>query len=74
MLNEEAESLGLPVSWVKTKIQAFLDSLDAPSCLYLFVARMLRSRRVSLTLAVIFMSLIAVSQKSIDVWVGFVES
>ena len=40
------------------------------SCLYLFVVRMLRSRRDSLTLAVIFMSLLAVSQRSVDVWVG----
>ena len=37
MLNEESEPLGLPVSWVKTKIQAFNDILDTailsvPSC------------------------------------------
>ena len=44
------------------------------SCLYLFVVRMLRSWRDSLTLAVIFMSLHAVSQKSIDVWIGPGES
>ena len=44
------------------------------SCLYLFVARMLRSRRDSLTLAVIFMSLQVVSQRSRDVWVGLGES
>ena len=29
VLNEETESLGLRVSWVKTKIQAFNDILDA---------------------------------------------
>ena len=29
VLNEESESLGLRVSWVKTKIQAFNDILDA---------------------------------------------
>ena len=29
MLNEELELLGLRVSWVKTKIQAFIDMLDA---------------------------------------------
>ena len=29
VLNEESESLGLLVSWVKTKIQAFNDILDA---------------------------------------------
>ena len=44
------------------------------SCLYLFVARMLRSRRDSLTLALIFMSLLAVSKRSTDVWVGPGES
>ena len=44
------------------------------SCLYLFVVRMLRSQRDSLTLAVMVMSLLAVSQRSIDVWVGPGES
>ena len=29
VLNEESEPLGLWVSWVKTKIQAFNDILDA---------------------------------------------
>ena len=29
VLNEESEPLGLQVSWVKTKIQAFNDILDA---------------------------------------------
>ena len=29
VLNEESETLGLRVSWVKTKIQAFNDILDA---------------------------------------------
>ena len=29
VLNEESEALGLRVSWVKTKIQAFNDILDA---------------------------------------------
>ena len=29
VLNEESEPLGLRVSWVKTKIQAFNDILDA---------------------------------------------
>ena len=29
VLNEESEPLGLRVSWVKTKIQAFIDILDA---------------------------------------------
>ena len=44
------------------------------SCLYLFVVRMLRSQRDSHSLAVIFMSLLAVSQRSTDVWVGPGES
>ena len=44
------------------------------SCLYLFVVRMLRLWRDSLTLAVIFMSLLAVNQRSIDIWVGPGES
>ena len=74
VLNEESEPLGLWVSWVKPKIQAFNDIWMLLSCLYLFVVRMLRSRRDSLTLAVIFMSLLAVSQRSIDVWVRPVES
>ena len=29
VLNEESEPMGLQVSWVKTKIQAFIDILDA---------------------------------------------
>ena len=66
-LNEELEPLGLRVSWVKTKIQAFSDILDAA---ILFVVRMLRTGRDSLALAVTFMSPLAVSQRSIDVWVG----
>ena len=41
----------------------------------LFIAHMmLRSWIDSLTLAVIFMSLLAVSQRSIDIWVGPGES
>ena len=73
VLNEELEPLGLWVSWLKTKIQAFNDILDA-AVLCLFVVRMLRSWRHSLTLAVIFMSLLAVSQRSIDAWVRPGES
>ena len=44
------------------------------SCLFLFVVRMFRSWRDSLTLSVIFVSLLAVSQRSIDVWVRPGES
>ena len=71
VLNEESEPLGLRVSWVKTKIQAFNNILDAA---VLSVPRMLRSWRDSLALAVISMSLLAVSQRSIDVWVRHGES
>ena len=69
-LNEESEPLGLWVSWVKTKIEAFSDILDAAtSCLHLFVMRVFMLRRDSRSLAVIFMSPHVVSQRSIDVWV-----
>ena len=44
------------------------------SCLYLFVVRMLGSRTDSCALAVIFTSVLAVSKRSIDVWVGPGES
>jgi len=44
------------------------------SCLCKFVVRMLRSQKDSLTLAVIFMSLLAVNQRSSDVWVRPGES
>ena len=43
VLNKESVPLGLRVSLVKTKIQAFNDILDAAACLCLFVVRMLRS-------------------------------
>ena len=42
VLNEELEPLGLWVSWVKTKIQAFSDILDAA---ILSVVRTLKSQR-----------------------------
>ena len=70
VLNEELEPLGLRVSWVKTFISRSRLSLTywmLLSCLFLFLARMLRSRRDSLSLAVIFMSLLAVRQWSIDI-------
>ena len=53
---------GFPGSKLRSRLS--MTSWMLPSCLYLFVARMLRSRKDSLTLAVIFMSLLAVSQKS----------
>ena len=48
--------------------------LSMTPCTHLFVVRMLRSWRDSLTLTVIFMSLLAASQKSIDCWIGPGES
>ena len=53
-------SLGLRVSWVKTKIQAFNDILDAAH-LSVPVCGEDVEVRDSLALAVIFMSLLAVS-------------
>ena len=44
------------------------------SCLNPFVVSMLRSQRDLLSLAVIFTSLLAVSERSIDIWVGPGES
>ena len=70
VLNEESEPLGFQVSWVKTRSRLSMTSWMLPSCLYRFVARMLRSRRDSLPLAVIFMSPRLVSQRSTDVCVG----
>ena len=73
MLNEESEPLGLQISWVKTKIQAFNDILDAaifsvPVC----------GEDVEVTERFTYlgsdMSLLAVSQRSIDVCVGPGES
>ena len=55
-------------------MHAFNDIVDAAILSVPAVVGMLRSRRDSLTLAVIFMSLLAVSHSSIDVWVGPGES
>ena len=74
VLNEESEPLGLRVSWVKIRSRLSMTSWMLLSCLCLFVVRMLRSWRDSLTLAVIFMSLLALSQRSTDIWVGPGES
>ena len=56
---------------VKTKINAFNDILDAA---ILSVPVCGEDVEVMERLAVIFMSLLAVSQRSIDVWVGSGES
>ena len=63
---------GFPGSKLRSRLS--MTSLMLLYCLYLFVVRMLMSWRDSLTLAVKFMSLLAVSQRSIDVWVGPGES
>ena len=62
------------VSGSKLRSRLPMTSWMLLSCLYLFVVTMLRSQRDVLTLAVIFMSLLAVSQRSIGVWVGPGES
>ena len=61
VLNEGSEPLGLQVSGSKLSSRLSMTYWILLSCLYLFLARMLRSRRDSLTLAVIFTSLLAVS-------------
>ena len=63
---------GFPGSKLRSRLS--MTSWMLLSCLCLFVVRMLRSWRDSLNLAGIFMSLLAVSQRSIDVWVGPGES
>ena len=74
VLNEESEHLGLWVSWVKTKIQAFNDILGDADLSVPVYGEILRSWRVSSASAVIFMSLLAVSRRSTDVWVEPGES
>ena len=63
---------GVPGSKLRPELS--LTSWMLLSCLYLFVVRMLKSQRDSLNLAVIFMSLLAVRQRSIDISVGPGES
>ena len=66
VLNEELEPLGFRISWVKTKIQAFIDILDAAILSVPVCGEDVVTERF-ITLAVILMSLLAVSQRSIDV-------
>ena len=73
VLNEELEPLGLQVSWVKTKIWVLTDLLVG-AILSVPVCGEDVEVTDSITLAVIFMSLLAVSQRSMDVWVGPGES
>ena len=68
MRSRSCWNYGFPGSKLRSRLS--MTSWMLLSCLCLFVVRMLRSWRDSLTLAVIFMSLLAVSQRSTDVWVG----
>ena len=72
-LNGDLELLGLQISWVKIKIQAFNDILDA-AVLSVPVCGEDVEVTDSLTLAVIFMSPLAVSQRSIYIWIRPGES
>ena len=63
---------GFPGSKLRSRLS--MTSWMLLSCLFLFVVRMLRSLRDSLPLAVIFMCLLALSQRSTDVWVWPGES
>ena len=74
VLNEESEPLGLRVSWVKTKIQAFNDILVAAILSVPVCGEDVEVVERFTYLAVIFMSLLAVSQRLIDIWVRPGES
>ena len=75
VLNEESEPLGLWVSWVKTKIQAFDDILDAAILsVPVFGEDVEVTERFTDLGSDIHMSLLAVSQRSTDIWVGPSES
>ena len=65
MRSRSSWDYGFPGSKLRSRLS--MTSWMPLACLYLFVVRMLRSWRVPLTLAVIFMSLLAVSQRSIDI-------
>ena len=60
----------LRVSWVKTKIQAFNDILDTAILSVPVCGEDVEVTERFTYLAVIFMALLAVNQRSIDVWVG----
>ena len=72
MSNQKHWDYGFPGSNLISRLS--MTSWMLLSCLYQFVVRMVRSRRDSLTLPVMFMSLLAVSQRSTDVWVRPMES
>ena len=68
VLNEESEPLGLRVSLVKTKIQAFIDILDAVILSVPVCGEDVEIMEKFTTLAVIFMSPHFVTQTSVDLW------
>ena len=71
VLNEESErQWDYACPWSKLRSRLSMTSWMLLSCLYLIVATILRSQIDLLTFALMFMSLLAVSQRSIDVWVG----
>jgi len=74
VLNEESEPLGNGFPGSKLRSKLSMTSWMLLSSLYLFAVRMLRSQRDYLTLAMIFMPLLAVNQRLKDVWVGPEES
>ena len=66
--------MGLCLSWVKTKIQAFNDILDAAILSVSVCGEDVEVTERLIYLAVIFMSPLVVSQRSIGIWVGPGES
>ena len=72
MRSQSRWDYGFPESKLRSRLS--MTSWMLLSCLCLLVVSMLRSWRDSLTLAVIFMSLLAVSQRSTDIWVWLGES
>ena len=74
VLNKESKPLGLLVSWVKTKIQAFNDILYAAILAVHVCGEDVEVTERFTYLAVIFMSLLVVSKRSTNVWVRPGES
>ena len=72
-LSSELEPLGLKVSWVKTKIQVFNDSLGVAGECVPVVVRVLNWSIGSLVSAVISASLRVSAMKLINGLVGLVE-
>ena len=74
VLNEESELLGLRVSWVKTKVKACNDILDVAILSVPVCGEFVEVTERFTFLEVMFMSLLAVSHRSSDIWVGPGES